>query len=320
MLLAICVDYGSGDGHDIYYITIQQIDYLIESIVKNRVAYSGNEPTKLHSFEDAISGVFKTLTVLEDSPQPHKPVFSENLDAEILKSRLSFREDLLKSNVDELSPDEIKSLLNRLNATVAPFLEEMSQAEMSLNEEIAQLVLATKSFWDSTSLISRRDLAEMTNYRPELVAFLDWLTEQHRPIEDVKTRLKGDLLSQLHDENYMQMVLTVNRLLQFKKYEYELEEIHEENPQTEDEWRQLVNRLVAEHNDMFLSGSIQENNIKNTREDTCNYYKQVKKSVSFQKLYSSLEDVVGTWLPHKIAHRQYESNTSNESSHPSRNP
>lgn len=305
MLMAVCFDYGSDDGHDTYYITTEQIDLLIESIIRKRLLAQDTHPCgRLHSFEDAISGTFQTLTIAQETPPPHKTVFSNTLDQKILEERLKFRNTLQAHSKQDISSSELKkyrqALIDTLNKTAAPFIEKQQRFADTFETNVQQIKNELDSFWDNSSQISKRELQFVEKYHHDLVHFLDYLSDCALPVDVIKEFTQKKLLEYLQANNYQKVRNCADILLQLENFQDELETIKEVNPQTEGEWKNLIKDLVDEYRNAFNSGSIQENDRAHLRKETCNYYAAIKNSKPYQNLLSSLEEAIGNWLPNKL--------------------
>lgn len=307
ILLAVIIENESDNSNDTYYITIEQIDMLIEEIIAKRVGAQESRfhNPNLYSFENAISGAFEVLTTDKEPKSTKGKVHSQDLEKEILRARLDFRERIKNKNIDADDKEEIaklrQKLVDTLNEVTQPFsVEQRSQKEL-INRNVQEIVSELNDFWNKDSCISRQERGAVDQYYRNLVGFIDFLSESRMPVNGIRELLKKDTIQHIEDGDFIKAEECCSVLSRFEEFEDELEMIEERDPQNEDEWLKLIRECVSNKRDLFQSGTLQYGKNRSAiRQETCEQYHKVRNSGAYVELYAALEDAVGRWLPDQL--------------------
>ena len=319
MLLAVSVSYGTDDGDGCFDYLIDQLDVLIEGVIRSRLSVNKNarKDSRLCSFEDGIAAAFRVLTTQENSePEPGAVLFKD-LEETILATRVGEQkrvEAFFEEKADakeSITQEDIRKfraeLFDKLNRVSEPYRQKQENLEERYQRNAQDCLDLKNAFWDASVFLTKNEQRLMEEYRDGLREAISDIIDSQLTLEIYKQTLKQKTIEAVEADQQMVLGDAVNKLVSFLNYEeslkMKLEEMsveYDERIPTEEEFMRAAKELTEENNFVYTSGTFVEEKQRDIRRETCEFYKKIKESTAYQDLLADLKNAIGGWLPEKL--------------------
>ena len=319
MLLAVSVAYGTDDRYGSFDYVIDQLDILVERVIRARLYANKHAPenSRLCSFEDGLAAAFHILTTTESGVPKPKAVLFEDLEEAILAARVEEHnriDAVLKERVaakQSIVQEDIcrfhAELLDKLNKVSEPYRQKQEAFEALYEENAQNLLKSKKNFWNADYHLTKNVQRLIEEYRKGLREVISDIVNSGLTLDMYKQTLKQRTIQAIEKNQQIVLGDAVNKLIAFLNYEeplkMKLEEMsveYAERIPTEEEFARAANELNEENSFVYKSGTFIEEEQDNIRRETCEFYRKIKESTAYRELLTDLENAVGGWLPKKL--------------------